>query len=144
MLTDQIRERVKQAMRSGDTVEKSVLRVALGEIQTEESRSGKTLDDDAVVALLRKLVKSNQDTLAAGPQPERQQILERENEILQSLLPQTLSAESIQAALEPVRDAVLAAKGDGQATGVAMKHLKSVGASVTGKDVAEAVRSMRS
>ena len=144
MLTDEIRERVKQAMRTGDAVEKNVLRVALGEIQSEESRSGKTLDEAAVGALLRKLVKSNQDTLAAGPNEERRRILEREVEILQELLPQTLSVEAIQAALEPVREAILAARADGQATGVAMKHLKSVGAAVTGQDVAQAVKGLRS
>ena len=144
MLTDEIRERVKRAMRTGDAVEKNVLRVALGEIQSEESRSGKTLDEAAVSALLRKLVKSNQDTLAAGPNEERRRILEREVEILKELLPQTLGAEAIQAALEPVRDEVLGARNDGQATGVAMKHLKSSGAAVTGQDVAQAVKAMRS
>ena len=144
MLTDEIRERVKQAMRTGDAVEKNVLRVALGEIQSEESRSGKTLDEAAVGALLRKLVKSNQDTLAAGPNEERRRILEREVELLQELLPQTLSVEAIQAALEPVHEAILAARADGQATGVAMKHLKSVGAAVTGQDVAQAVKGLRS
>ena len=91
--------------------------------------------EEAVTAMLRKLVKSNQDTLAAGPTEERRAILEREVLILEELLPQTLSMEEIQAALEPVREAVLGAAGDGQATGVAMKHLKSEGASVTGKDV---------
>ena len=143
MLTDRIRDRVRQAMRSGDTVEKNILRVALGEIQSEEIRRGTTLGEEAVTAMLRKLVKSNQDTLAAGPTEERRAILEREVLILQELLPQTLSLEEIQAALEPVREAILGAGGDGQATGVAMKHLKSEGASVTGKDVSMAVGAMR-
>ena len=144
MLTEQIREQMKQAMRSGETIEKNVLRVALGEIQSEESRSGKALGDDAVLALLRKLVKSNQDTLAAGPNEERRKILEREVEILNELLPQTLGVEAILTALEPVREGILGARNDGQATGVAMKHLKSSGASITGQDVAQAVKAMRS
>ena len=144
MLTDQIRDRVKQAMRSGDTIEKNVLRLALGEVQSEESRSGETLGDGAVEALLRKLVKSNRDTLAAGPSDERRGILEREVEILEGLLPKTLGPEEIEAALEPVREAILAARADGQATGVAMKHLKSTGAAVAGQDVAQAVKAMRS
>lgn len=144
MLTDTIRERVKLAMRSGDTVEKSVLRVALGEVQSQETRSGSTLDDESVAAILRKLVKSNRDTLALGPTPDRRQILEREVEILEGLLPRTLGPEEIQALLEAVREAVTGAGNDGQATGIAMKHLKSTGAAVTGKDVAQAVKSMRS
>lgn len=143
MLTDQIRERMKRAMKAGDAIEKSILRVALGEIQSEQTRSGKTLDDDAVAAVLRKLVKANEDTLAADPDADRAATLSREVEILQELLPRTLSQEEIRAALVPVRDAVLAAKNDGQATGIAMKHLKSTGAAVTGQDVAAAVRTLR-
>jgi hypothetical protein len=38
---------------------------------------------------------------------------------------------------------VKAAGNDGQATGVAMKHLKSLGAEVNGKDVSAAVRQLR-
>jgi len=143
MLTDRIRDRVKQAMKAGDVIEKSILRVALGEIQSEQTRSGRTLDDDAVAAVLRKLVKANEDTLAADPQAERASTLHREVEILHQLLPRTLSVDEIQAALVPVRDALLAAKNDGQATGIAMKHLKAAGAAVTGQDVAAAVRSLR-
>jgi hypothetical protein len=43
-----------------------------------------------------------------------------------------------------VAGAIKAAGNDGQATGVAMKHLKSAGASVDGKTVAEAVKQIRS
>ena len=42
-----------------------------------------------------------------------------------------------------VSEAILAAGSDGQATGVAMKHLKSSGAVVDGKTVSTAVRTMR-
>jgi hypothetical protein len=42
-----------------------------------------------------------------------------------------------------VRDALRAEANDGKATGAAMKHLKSLGALVEGKDVSEAVRRVR-
>ena len=66
MLSEQIRKRMLEAMKAGRDVEKSVLRVALGEIQSSESRTGNTLDDEGAAAVLRKLVKSNTDTIAAG------------------------------------------------------------------------------
>jgi uncharacterized protein len=47
------------------------------------------------------------------------------------------------AALAPVADAIRAAGNDGQATGVAMKQLKSTGATVDGKTVAAAVKQLR-
>jgi hypothetical protein len=42
-----------------------------------------------------------------------------------------------------VKDDIVAAGNDGQATGVAMKLLKSKGAAVDGKTVSAAVRKMR-
>lgn len=58
-------------------------------------------------------------------------------------LPQVLSVEQIIEALAAVKDAILAADSEGQATGVAMKQLKADGAIVNGKDVALAVKQLR-
>jgi hypothetical protein len=142
-LIEQMKARVRDAMKARRTVEREVLGVALGEIQTEEARGEKS-GDALAIAVLRKLVKSDQETLAAAEDPEQRRILEEELVVLRSLLPQTLDVETILEALSPVADAVRAANNDGQATGVAMKHLKSTGAAVEGKDVAEAVRRLRS
>ncbi len=141
MLTDEIKRRVMAALKAGRTVEKDVLRVALGEIQMAEVRNGSVSDEQAQ-GIVRRLIKSNQET-AALSDGERKAVLEEEITILNSLLPQTLDVASIVTALGPVRDAVRAAANEGQATGVAMKHLKTSGAVVNGKDVSEAVRQLR-
>jgi hypothetical protein len=143
MLKDEMKTRMLEAMKAKRTVEKDILRVALGEVQTIESRSAEDASDEAVGKILRKLMKSNDESLAASEDPAQRAVLEEENAVLSSLLPQTLSPQEIVAALEPVKEAVLAAGNDGQATGVAMKHLKGSGAAVEGKDVSAAVRSMR-
>lgn len=144
MLTEEIRKRVRKAMKAGDVVAKGIFRVALGEVQSEETRTGRSLDDEQVAAILRKLVKSNDEVLAVGPSDEQRTKIERENVLLGELLPQTLSEDEIIAALEPVLETVRAARSDGQATGIAMKHLRASGAVVTGRDVAGAVRALRS
>ena len=63
--------------------------------------------------------------------------------MLNAYLPKSLGVAEIVAALAPVAEAVKAAGNDGQATGVAMKHLKTLGAVVNGKDVSAAVRQLR-
>ncbi|MBK9001067.1 MAG: GatB/YqeY domain-containing protein [Myxococcales bacterium] len=143
MLSEEIKKRMLQAMKSGDTLEKEILRVALGEIQTQEARVSKAMSDEEVAAVLRKLVKNNQETLGVSERAEQKDQLAKEIAILESLLPKALGVDEIVAALAPVRDAVKAAGNDGQATGVAMKHLKSAGAVVTGKEVTEAVKRLR-
>ena len=143
MLLDDIKARMFRAIKAGNVVEKEILRVAVGEITTEAARDGRRGDDEEARAILRKLVKSNDESLAAGPAEDRRAQLSEENRILAEFLPQTLGVDDIVAALAPVKDAVRAAASEGQATGVAMKHLKAAGASVSGKDVAEAVKRVR-
>ncbi len=142
MLMDEIKRRVMDAMKAKRTLEKEILKVALGEMQTAEAR-GDTVDDAAAEKIIRKLVKSNDETLQNTSDPDAKKTLEQESEILRTLLPKSLTADEIVAALEPVSDAIKAASGDGQATGVAMKHLKSTGAVVDGKTVAQAVKKLR-
>ncbi len=143
MLKDDIKAQMLAAMKAGEKLEKEILRVALGEVQATESRENRELTDDEVGKILRKLVKSNEESLDVLQDEARKERLAAETVILKALLPQTLAGDELIAALEPVADAIKAAGNDGQATGVAMKHLKSSGAVVEGKDVAAAVKAMR-
>jgi uncharacterized protein YqeY len=142
MLVEELKKRITQAMKERDEVAKDVLRVALGEIQTQEHRANKTMSEEEAVAVVRKLVKSNEETMAAST-GERAATLKREIELLSELLPKRMTVDQIAAALESQREAIRAAKSDGQATGVAMKHLKSTGASFDGADATEAVKRIR-
>jgi uncharacterized protein len=147
-LKDKVREQFEDAKRAGKREDKNVLSVILGDIATAEARSGKDVADADVEKLLRKMVESNTETLtqlkshnrAGDPQVA---VLEREVALLKSLLPQTLDAAAIVQALEPVRAEIVAAKNDGQATGVAMKHLKTLGLKALGQDVSTAVQTLR-
>lgn len=143
MLAEEIKKRRLEAMKARDTVAKEVLGVALGEIETNAARAGGPPSDEDAAQVVRKLVKSNEETLAASVDEEQKKTLRREIEILSALLPQTMGVDQIVAALAPVSADIRAAKNDGQATGVAMKHLKASGASVSGKDVSEAVKKIR-
>lgn len=143
MLLDEMKTKLFEAMKAKDTVAKEILRVAMGEIQIAQERSGDTLDDAAAGKLVRKLIKSNEETIGHTADEEKKATLARENEILGAFLPKTLSVDEIVAALAPVEDAIKAAGNDGQATGAAMKHLKPTGANVSGGDVAAAVKQIR-
>ncbi len=142
MLLETLKKRMLEAMKAGRKVEKEILKVAIGEIEVADARGTVKTEDDQI-AIVRKLVKSNEDTISMTTDAASKQTLEEENTILRALLPQQMGVDQIVAAIEPVRDAVRAAANDGQATGVAMKHLKTLGASVNGKDVTEAVKRLR-
>jgi uncharacterized protein YqeY len=143
-LAEEIKQKMTQAMRDKDEVAKNILRLAFGEMQTAEARAGKAIKEDESIAIVKKLVKSNEETLAVATDASQKETLTREIAVLTALLPKTLGVPEIVAALAPVKDAIKAAGNDGQATGVAMKHLKTTGAAVDGKAVAEAVKQIRS
>lgn len=142
-LLDQIKTRMFAAMKAGNTLEKEILKVAMGEITTDQARPGRKGDDDETQAILKKLVKSNEESIEASQDEAQKQTLRAEIAVLKDFLPKSLGVPEIVAALAPVADAVKAAGNDGQATGVAMKHLKGLGAEVNGKDVSAAVRQLR-
>ncbi|HWL85521.1 MAG TPA: GatB/YqeY domain-containing protein [Polyangiaceae bacterium] len=143
MLVEILKARALEAMKSKDREATNIFRLALGEIQTFGARNNRDATEEEAVAVVRKLIKSNEETLSMAQDAEQRRTLEKENALLQSLLPATLSVEAIAAALGPVVDAIRAAKSEGQATGVAMKHLKSTGAAAAGTDVAKAIKQLR-
>lgn len=142
-LLDQIRAQMFAAMKSGNVTEREILKVAMGEITTDAARPGKKGDDEETLVILKKLVKSNEESIEASQDEAQKAQLRAEIAVLNTYLPQSLGVPEIVAALAPVAEAVKAAGNDGQATGVAMKHLKSLSAEVNGKDVSAAVRQLR-
>jgi len=139
----EVQQRITTAMREGNTAERDLLKVALGELQTVETRQGKALSDEEGHKVLRKMVKSAKETIELVGPGEAADKAKAEIKIIESLLPATLDAAAIEQALAPVADAIRGAGNDGQATGIAMKHLKSTGAVVSGQDVSMAVKAMR-
>ncbi len=143
MLVDTLKAQIMTAMKARDSVAKDILRLALGELQTAEARSGEAVKDEAGFKILTKLVKSNEETLKLTKDEDSRAKLVKENQILQDILPRLLSVDEIVAALADVTDGIKAAPADGPAMGVAMKSLKSSGAAVQSKDVNAAVRQIR-
>ncbi len=142
-LIETLRARALAAMKAKDPVATTIYRLAQSEVQALEARAAKPLTEDEAFGALKKLVKANEETLAMGADAEKSATLKREIELLTELMPKGLSLDEIKALLAPVADAIKSAANDGQATGVAMKHLKASGARAAGNDVAAAVKALR-
>lgn len=145
---EKVRASFEEARRAGRRDEKNVLSVILGDVATAEARSGKDVSDAEVEKLVRKMVESNGETLSQFKSHDRADdprvpVLEHEIAFLKSLLPQSLDSAAIVKALDPVRAEIVSAKNDGQATGIAMKHLKSLSLNAQGQDVSAAVKQIR-
>lgn len=139
MLIDDLKKRMFDAMKSKDVVAKEIVRTAIGEV----TATGADPTDERVVAVLRKLVKSNEETLKMTTDPAVRSSLEQELGVIREFLPKSLDVEQIQSALASVVESIRSAGNEGQAMGVAMKALKSQGASVESQDVKAAVKQLR-
>ena len=111
-----------------------------------EVRQNKPLTEEQEANVLKKMLKSNEETLGllgVRADDARYVALLEENEILKRFLPTIASIEDVKAALVPVLDQIKLAKSDGQATGIAMKTIKEVKLACDGNTVKEIVAELR-
>lgn len=102
-LKDQISDDMKAAMRAKDTQRLGTIRLLLAAIKQKEVDERITLDDAGVVAVVDKMLKQRKDSIAAFEQAGRTDLADTEKAeatVLQAYLPQRLSAEEVQAAVQ--------------------------------------------
>ncbi|MCK5196393.1 MAG: GatB/YqeY domain-containing protein, partial [Desulfobulbaceae bacterium] len=86
-LQEKIRSDLKESMKAKDEARTSALRVLLGEFQRQPK---KELEDKEVMAIVRKLVKSENEMLSAGDSESSAYL-----EVLKGYLPKQASEEDI-------------------------------------------------
>jgi uncharacterized protein len=146
--TMDLRGKLQEAIKSRNDLARDVLRVVMGEVSTRQARTGKEPGNIDIHAIIRSMIANNSETRKELEQRgqtthEGYARLAQENAYLETLLPKTLDQAAIRNELQPLAAELKAAKSDGQATGLAMKHLKQKGLAVLGEDVAAAVKQMR-
>lgn len=96
---------LKDAMRSGDDVRKRTIRMALAGIKLVEVEKGKSLDDDDVMAILHKEIKSRQETIADAQRGGREDLVQGnldDIKELQSFLPQAYTPAELETLVRSV------------------------------------------
>ena len=87
-LQEQIKKDMVQAMKARDDETKNTLRVVMGEFARAAT---KALSDEEVVKILKKLAKSERETLAQSGRPGDSRYIE----ILESYLPKMVSDDAL-------------------------------------------------
>lgn len=144
-----IKTALLKARKDKDEATKSVLTVVVGEAETlqySKSQKGQELSDQQVIKIIQKVIQGNKESLEQAPDHEQAPVLRAEVAILESFLPKMWGKATIEQTLladASVLEQIKQAGNSGQATGVAMKFLKSQQAPVQGGDVAEVVKALR-
>lgn len=96
----QLQTALKDAIRSGDVVQKSTLRMALTAIQLAEVEKRSSLDNEEILDILRKEVKSRRDAIKDAKRANRPDLItanETEIVVLENYLPKGLTEEELEA-----------------------------------------------
>jgi uncharacterized protein YqeY len=104
-LKAQLTDDMKTAMKAGDKERLAVIRLILAAMKQREVDERIEITDDIALAVLEKMVKQRKDSISqfeAAGRDDLAQIEKAESAIIQTYLPQPLSAEEVQALVAQV------------------------------------------
>ena len=142
-LTDDL----KQAMRNGDKVKSSVIRLLMASIQNAEIAARQTtLGDQELLGIIAKEVRQRKESITAFKQGDRNDLVaqeEAEMAILKEYLPQQISREEIMTAARQVISKV-DAQGPGDKGRVMSQLIPQLKGRADGREVNEVVTELLS
>ena len=97
-LKQTLAEDLKQALKGGDKVRRSVVRLVMAAVKNAEIARQATLDDTDILGIIAKEARQRRESIEAFKQGNRQDLVAQEEvelAILQQYLPQQMSREEI-------------------------------------------------
>ena len=104
-LLAQIQEDIKTALRNGERLKLTTLRILLSVIQKREKDTGQEITDDAILAIIEKQVQLRKEAAEIYQAADRLELFEKENEeatILQGYLPEKLDELELTKIIETI------------------------------------------
>ena len=95
----QLESALKDAMKAGDDLRKRTLRMALSAIRLAEVDKGTVLDENAILGILQKEIKTRQEAIdeaRRANRPDLEAASQDEIRVLQAYLPQQLSLAELE------------------------------------------------
>ena len=97
-LKQKLTDDLKQAMRSGDAVKRSAIRLVMAAINNAEIARRAALSDADILGIIAKEVRQRQESIVAFKQGNRQDLVDKEEvemAILREYLPQQMTREEV-------------------------------------------------
>jgi uncharacterized protein YqeY len=97
-LKQKLADDLKQAMREGDKVKRSAIRLAIAAIKNAEIARQTTLEDSDILGIIAKEIRQRKESIEAFQQGGRQELAsqeEAEMAVLEQYLPQQMSRDEI-------------------------------------------------
>jgi uncharacterized protein YqeY len=139
-LKTKLNESLKDAMKSGDVIRRTTIRMALAAIKQVEVDKRISLDDAAVMGILQKEIKNRREAIEEAKKAVRPDLIsanEAEIAVLESFLPKAMSAEELRAIVQ----ATITEVGANSASDMG-KVMKAVMPKTAGRAPGDAVSAM--
>ena len=142
MLKEKLMEDLKESMKTKDTVRKNAVQMVRASILQIEKDKGIEVEDEKIIDIIAKEVKTKKDALKDFEKAERQDLIDltnREIEILQEYLPKQLSRDEVKVEVQKIISEIGATSMKDM--GAIMKEAKAkIGASAEGKTINEVAK----
>ena len=142
MLKEKLMDDLKESMKNKDVIRKNTIQMVRAAILQIEKDKGIEVEDDKILEIISKEVKSKKDVLKDFERAERQDLIDQTNQeisVLQEYLPKQLSREEIKSELEKIIAKIGATSMKDM--GAIMKEAKAkMGASAEGKIINEVAK----
>ena len=141
---------LKGAMRSGDELRRSVIRLVRAALQNEQIAKRRELDDAAAIEVLSRMTRQYREAIESyrqGNRPDRAEQEERELAVVMGYMPQQLSRDEVRDAAQRTAEEVGAGgpADRGKVMGALMPQLRGkADGSVVNEVVTELLESMAS
>ena len=144
MLKEKLMEDLKKSMKEKDIVRKNVVQMVRAAILQIEKDKGIEVDDNRILEIIAKEVKTRNDSLADFEKGGREDLVEqakREIEILSEYLPKQLTKEELKERVAKIIEEVGATSMKDM--GNVMKEAKAkIGAAADGRSINEVVKEL--
>ena len=136
-LSERLNSDLKQAMKDGDKVRRSVIRLVLASIQNAAIARKAALEDSDILGILAKEARQHQESIEAFKQGNRQDLVAQEEAeliILQEYLPQQITRDEIIAEARRIVEEV-GAQGPGDKGKVMPKLMAQLKGKADGREI---------
>lgn len=144
MLKEKLMDDLKESMKNKDTVRKNTIQMVRAAILQIEKDKGVEVDDEKILEIMAKEVKTKKDALMDFQKGGRQDLIDQTNveiSILQEYLPKQLSHDELVKRIETIIAKVGATSV--KDIGIVMKEAKAdIGTSADGRSINEVVKEL--
>ena len=145
-LKQKLTDDLKQAMKAGDTLKRSVLRLVLAAVKNAEIAKQKALEDGDILGIIAKEIKQRKESIEAfksGNRPDLAANEEAEMAILEAYMPAQMSRDEIVAEARQVIEEV-GAGGISDKGKVMPKLIAALKGKADGREINEVVTELLS